>query len=256
MSQANSKYPPTDEVNKYNAENPSVLMRYLCELRHFFISYLYHKGINSLYTENMKEQPVRERMYSIDVLRAIATVIIVVTHVLQYHLHDFLTTFVWNYIHFAVVLFVFCSVSVLLPAVERMEMNVASLFAWCKKRFWRLIKPFYVYIAAHALLILLLPSIFNGNGLKLTPRFLLDSITLSGGINFNWLVLLFIEIALVFPLIYKVSQKKKQVNWMGKCIILFYCCHAFHARITLYIPPNYDYWVEFNRITLNIGRSE
>ena len=175
----------------------------------------------------MKPKP--SRSHHIDVLRAIATVMIVVTHVLQYHLHNFLTTFVWNYIHFAVVLFVFCSVSVLLPSVERMEMNASSLFAWCKKRFWRLIKPFYVYIAAHALLILLLPSIFNGNGLKLTPTFLLDSITLSGGINFNWLVLLFIEIALVFPLIYKVSQKK---NWSIGWGIASFC----FIVATLFMP--------------------
>ena len=118
---------------------------------------------------------------------------------------------------------------VLLPSVERMEMNASSLFAWCKKRFWRLIKPFYVYIAAHALLILLLPSIFNGNGLKLTPTFLLDSITLSGGINFNWLVLLFIEIALVFPLIYKVSQKK---NWSIGWGIASFC----FIVATLFMP--------------------
>lgn len=162
----------------------------------------------------MKEQPVKERMYAIDVLRAIATVLIIVTHVFQYHLGGFFNTFVWNYAHFAVVLFVFCSVSVLLPSVERMEMNVANLFAWCKKRFWRLIKPFYSYLFAHAILILLLPSIFNGNGLKLTPEFLIDSITLTGGINFNWLVLLFIEIALVFPLIYKVSQRRSwSITW-------------------------------------------
>lgn len=156
----------------------------------------------------MKPKP--SRSHHIDVLRAIATVIIIVTHVFQYHLGEFLNTFIWNYVHFAVVLFVFCSVSVLLPAVEQMEMSVESLFAWYKKRFWRLIKPFYIYMLAHAILILLLPSIFNGNGLKLTPAFLFDSFTLNGGINFNWLVLLFIEIALVFPLIYKVSQRK---NW-------------------------------------------
>lgn len=160
----------------------------------------------------MKPKP--SRSHHIDVLRAIATVMIIITHVFQYHLGGFFNTFVWNYVHFAVVLFVFCSVSVLLPSVERMEMNATSLFAWCKKRFWRLIKPFYSYLFAHAILILLLPSVFNGNGLKLTPEFLLDSIKLTGGINFNWLVLLFIEIALVFPLIYKVSQRRSwSIGW-------------------------------------------
>ncbi len=160
----------------------------------------------------MKPKP--SRSYHIDVLRAIATVLIIVTHVFQYHLGGFFNTFIWNYVHFAVVLFVFCSVSVLLPSMERMDMNVASLLSWSKRRFLRLIKPFYAYIAAHSLLILLLPSVFNGNGLKLTPEFLYDSITLSGGINFNWLVLLFIEIALVFPLIYKVSQRRSwSITW-------------------------------------------
>ncbi len=177
----------------------------------------------------MQNQPTRERMYAIDVLRAIATILIIVTHVFQYHLGGFLNTFIWNYVHFAVVLFVFCSVSVLLPSVQKMKLDATNLFIWCRKRFLRLIKPFYIYLCAHALLILALPSIFDGNGLKLTPQFLIDSLTLTGGINFNWLVLLFIEIALVFPFIYKISQRKA---WSVGWVIVSFC----FIIATLFLP--------------------
>lgn len=178
--------------------------------------------------------PKPSRTSHIDFLRAIATILIVVTHVTQYHLNNPVTKFIWNYSHFAVVLFVFCSVSVLLPSYEHMAHTVSSIVTWYKKRVKRLLVPFYWYLVAHVILIVTLPVVFTGNGLVVTPRFLFDSVTLMAGINFNWLVLLFIEIALIFPLIHKVSTKHMWTVLWGIGSFAFILATMFHPELNKY----------------------
>ncbi len=187
----------------------------------------------------MKLKPNRNS--AIDFLRAVATLLIVVTHVFQYHLGGLpagrqvvINTFIWDYSHFAVVLFVFCSVSVLLPSYEHMEHTVASITLWYKKRVKRLLVPFYWYLVAHALLILTLPVVFTGNGLRLDAHFLFDSITLMNGINFNWLVLLFIQIALMFPLIHRISKRRVLSIMWGIGSFLFILSTFFLPQLKEY----------------------
>lgn len=169
------------------------------------------------------------RLSHIDFLRAVAIILIVVTHVFQYHLDSPLNKFIWNYSHFAVVLFIFCSVTVLLPSYEKMDKSVSTILSWYKKRLLRLIIPFYLYLASHIALIKLFPSIFTGNGLHVTPEFLFKSVTLTGGINFNWLVLLFIQIALMFPVIHVISKKR---IWA----IIFSLASLSFITATLFLP--------------------
>ncbi|OGK18422.1 hypothetical protein A3D80_02650 [Candidatus Roizmanbacteria bacterium RIFCSPHIGHO2_02_FULL_40_13b] len=155
--------------------------------------------------------------------------IIILTHVTQYHLSNPITSFIWNYSHFAVVLFIFCSVSVLLPSYERMEHTVASITRWYKKRVVRLILPFYWYLLAHFSLMIVFPTIFSGNGLKLNFDFILKSVFLTGGIDLNWLVLLFIELALIFPIMEYISRKKSLATF-------YFLLSTFFVTATLFLP--------------------
>jgi len=152
---------------------------------------------------------VNRRSYKIDLLRGLATIFIIVIHVLQYNLVDPISRFFWNYSHFVVVAFVFCSGYVLEKKYSDRLREIKEILSWWWKRLVRLLLPFYLYLFFHYLLWVLFPYFFSGGGLVKSLTFIRDSLLLIGGIDANWLPLLFIELAFIFPLLKIISKKRK-----------------------------------------------
>lgn len=154
-----------------------------------------------------------KRYLHIDFLRSAAILGVIIIHVFSDNLTSSLNTFIWNYLHFIIVAFIFCSGYVMYALYAPRLSGVASIIGWYKKRLIRLVLPFYYYLIAHYTLMAIFPSFFSGLGLKFNWKFIFESITLVGGINLNWLPLLFLELAVVFPILVMLLQKKKIIFW-------------------------------------------
>lgn len=145
----------------------------------------------------------KKRFEHIDFLRAVAIVGVIAIHTLSYNLNNSVHYFLWNYLNFVVVSFVFCSGYVLTYLYKEKFYTDMNVLTWLKKRITKLLIPFYTYLVVHYALWFLLPQFFSGLGLQKSPSFLLKSVTLMGGVDLNWLPLLFLQLTLLFPFFMK-----------------------------------------------------
>lgn len=191
---------------------------------------------------------IKKRFEHIDFLRAVAIVGVVAIHTLSFHLNDHLFYFFWNYLNFVVVSFVFCSGYVLTARYREKFRSEVNILSWYSKRLLKLIIPFYLYLIAHYLLWLLFPQFFSGLGLQKSIPFILKSIFLVGGIDLNWLTLLFIQLTVLFPILMNGLHKKR----------ILYAYIAFSLIITIIFtiirfPYNYFrnvMWISWSVILL------
>lgn len=153
-----------------------------------------------------KEPPVRYP--HLDFLRTCGILVIILTHTLSYYLSHRIIFTIWNYIHFVVVLLVFCSGYLMIAQNKNSFTKPREIFSWYKKRLIRLIIPFYTYLLIHYFLWFFLPRFFNGLNLKKNFDFILQSVLFTGGVDFNWFVLLFIQLTVLFPLVICSFRKK------------------------------------------------
>ncbi len=180
------------------------------------------------------------RHFHIDVIKAIATIIVVLTHVLAYHLGEKTTWWLWNYSHFVVVGLVFSSAY--LYANSRASSTDNFSFGWFYKRFLRLYKPYFIYLIVHAFLMNVFPSYFLGYGWKKTMPFFIQNMTLTGGVDFGWLPLLFIQLAMLSPLLLYIVRSKSYGRIYAISILLFVSLTAFfripstYSRLVAWIP--------------------
>jgi len=167
---------------------------------------------------------VQHRFLPIDFLRSVAIFGVIVTHVYSYNLTNPTNYFIWNYLHFVVVAFVFCSGFVMTAKYKHFFIDMTKTLVWYRKRFIRLLVPFYIYLFTHYTLWFLFPHFFSGLGLEKSSTFLLQSLLLIGGVNLNWLPLLFIQLAFLFPLFTLLVRKRN----------LVICYLAFAILVTLF----------------------
>ena len=76
---------------------------------------------------------------------------------------------------FVVVAFVFCSGFVLSAIYQNSFSSIKQTLSWYKKRFIRLVVPFYIYLIVHYSLWILFPNIFSGLGLVKNLDFFVKS---------------------------------------------------------------------------------
>src|SRR3989344_5130505 len=148
------------------------------------------------------------RFEYIDFLRVLAIVVILITHTFSFHLNDRLIFIIWNYLHFVVVVLVFTSGYVLTFKYWNYFSSFSKTLTWYKKRLIRILAPFYYYLGLHYLLWYLFPEYFSGLGLKKSTNFIIQSILLTGGVDFNWFALLFVQLTLLFPLAMQIVKRK------------------------------------------------
>ncbi len=171
---------------------------------------------------------MKHRFFYIDVLRATAIIGVMLTHSLALFLGPVAINVTWNYLHFVVVAFVFCSGYVTFHTYKNIN-NGKSLLTWYKNRFFRLYIPFIVYIIVYIIAYILIHRI------SFSSRYLFDSLTLVGGIDVGWLTLLFIQLAVLTPILVGITRNK------NRFIVILTVCGLF-AFITTFarIPTIYS----------------
>jgi len=184
------------------------------------------------------------RFYQLDFLKAIAIVVVILIHVLANRLNQPFFSFLWNWLHFVVVFFVFCSGYILTAKYQNYNFNLKNTMFWFIKRIKRLVAPFYLYLFLHYFLWFLLPQFFSGLGLKKDARFFIQSLIFSGGVDLNWLVLLFLQLTFLFPLFIFLSKKKKWQFFTLSFSFLFGLLFIF------YRPKNYRWlmWLSWSGV--------
>lgn len=148
-----------------------------------------------------------ERNAAIDVVRALSILGVMSIHTLSFHLGNMYAAFFWNGLQFVVGAFVFCSGFVHAHYMSKLT-SFSAVVSWYKKRMIRILVPFYLYFVFHFILFIIFPAIFKNFGMHASLQFFLGSVFLYGGINTNWLPLLFLELTLLTPLLFWLFQKK------------------------------------------------
>jgi len=165
----------------------------------------------------MKKPPVpTTRSNVIDDLRGIAILVMILIHTNAYFLHIKLAYLTLEISQFAVPVFIFCSAY--LSFRKKMELDRQSLVPYVKKRFMRLLQPYYLFLVVHFIFTLI------AEPKKMTSSYVLNNIFLTGGLDFNWLVLLFIQFTFLIPFLVWLRDNNKR---------MFYLYTAISAASTL-----------------------
>lgn len=179
-----------------------------------------------------------KRFVHIDFLRAIAIVGVILVHTFFNYLTNPVNTAIWNYGEFVVGSFVFCSGYVLYFSVQKLA-TFRQIISWWKKRFVRILVPFYIYFLIHFLLTLLFPQYFSGPGMQHSWSYFINTLFLFGGNNTNWLPVLFLELAILAPFFLTTKMRAK---WFVAIMFLVSICMTIISfpystyRLTMWAP--------------------
>lgn len=138
----------------------------------------------------MEKKPRNEY---IDILRGLSVAAVINLHSLANYLSHKYIVDLWDVQQFAVQMFVFCSAYLYFSRPD--TLNRHTFFAYFKKRLARLYIPYFAFLCIFFLFVFLLaPKTFDWNEI-------FKAVFVVGGIDINWLVLLFIQLSFMFPFI-------------------------------------------------------
>lgn len=181
-----------------------------------------------------------KRDSAIDFLRATAILAMIVIHVISNDFGSALINEIWNFLHFAVVFFIFCSGYVWYLKYKDTQWNVRAFASWLHKRTFRLLPAYYGFTALHYALWYLFPSAFSGLGIEKSLHFILASVLLVG-VDYGWLPLLFLELAAVSPLVLFLYRKRTTRYVMtavlaASAALFFFRVPRIDYRLIMWLP--------------------
>lgn len=163
----------------------------------------------------------KHRYYEIDILKSISALTVIFIHVTgRYKGTEPYINSIWIWSHFAVGAFVIAS-GFLLARHNDTLTKLRDLWEWFKKRFVRLAGPYFVYLAVHATLIILIPSIFNRVDIEPSAKFICNTVLLHSGFGQNWIPRLFILLSVAYVLIQLIRSKFKLSTHFYTILFLF-----------------------------------
>ena len=144
---------------------------------------------------------MKKRLPEIDDIRGISIIVMILIHTNAYFLSQ-----PWAYItreisQFAVVAFLFCSTYISLQ--KALPTTITEFLPYIFKRLKRLVIPFFIFFTIY---VLFLEFII---GKHFSWQYIIDSFLFMGGIDFNWLVLLFMQLMVITPLLHYCFKKQK-----------------------------------------------
>ncbi|MCA9371869.1 acyltransferase [Candidatus Woesebacteria bacterium] len=191
---------------------------------------------------------MEKRNGAIDFLRAWGVILMILIHATAYYGKDRIAHALWDYAHFAVPLFIFCSMAIF---VARSQNNVTLMLKTVWKRVKRLLVPYYLFLAAWiGISYIVSPSFFS-------PQKILNKIFFIGSRDLDWLVLLFLFFIFLFPLFEYVSQKYKKLYVLlialvlGSSIYLLFYQSPVSMRLAMWLP-----WMLLYPVTQYIVRAK
>ena len=154
-----------------------------------------------------------KRDITIDLLRGWSLLAIILIHVTVYYQGNRLAYRIWNWNQYAVAVFVFCSAYLYFK--KSPTFTSFSQFAfYLKKRLLRLLIPYYLFLGAYFLFL------FFSKPWTLTGSYILQNLLAIGGVDLNWLVLLFIFFLFLFPFIHFLWKNQRPLFYLYGLISL------------------------------------
>ena len=175
------------------------------------------------------EKPTRNK--ALDLLRGISIVAMIIAHTNASYWDDKLALLLWDLGLFAVHAFIFCSAYLFIAQSE--QKSPTYDWSYFKKRFLRLLVPYYIFLVFH------FAFLFFFNVKLLTLGYVVKNLTLTGGIEFNWLVVLFLQFTVLMPVLDMLRKK-------SIAAYLLYGISAFLlsiALLTVKIPLNFKFFM-------------
>jgi len=144
---------------------------------------------------------MKNRFQVIDDIRGISILVMILIHTNAYLLSDRFAYVAREVSQFAVVAFLFCSTYLSLQ--RPYPSSLSEFIPYLVKRLKRLLIPYYIFVVAYAVFM----SLFANKALS--HSFLVENVLLTGGIDFNWLVLLFVQLTFITPLLQYLYDKRR-----------------------------------------------
>jgi probable poly-beta-1,6-N-acetyl-D-glucosamine export protein len=183
-----------------------------------------------------------QRNFFIDYLRGFAMLVMMLTHVTAYYPSNSIAFALWNWSHFAVPIFLFCSAYLFF---QKSMKGLPTFFPYVKKRFLRLLVPYYLF------LLFFLPTLYYLTPNNVTFKYIVDSFLLTGGVDINWLVLLFLLVTILVYGIVFFWQKARVLFWgffgmsFLSVIILLFVTPAVSYKWIMWLPWSFVLYVIF-----------
>ena len=159
----------------------------------------------------------------------------IVIHATAFFLRNKITYYIWDINEWSVVTFLFCSAYLFFS--RPFKLDKTSLVSYAKKRFNRLYVPYFVFLLAY------FPLVFFLDAKKITLSYVLKNIFFIGGLDLNWLVLIFFELSIIFPLVYYFKEKKKSLyklyfglSLVSSIYFLFVRTQGDLYRVIMWLP--------------------
>lgn len=168
---------------------------------------------------------------NIDNLRGLAILAIIIIHATSYFLKDKIAFFIWDSLQWAVPVFLFCSFYLYYSKVK--EFDKKTVIPYLKKRFNRLIIPYYIFLLAY------FPLIYFFEAHKFNLSYIVSNIFLYGGLDLNWVPLLFVYFSFLMPLLLILKKKKACFNVWGFLAIVSSIVFIFYKvdyRLIMWLP--------------------
>ncbi len=177
-----------------------------------------------------------KRYFEIDALRGLAILAMILIHTNAYFLNNKIADWLWDFNEWAVPVFIFCSAYIYFKKPPPLK-NLGDFFSYIKKRFLRLLRPYYLFALIYLLISL------TKDRTNLAPSFIIPTLTINGGtLDINWLVLLFLVFAFLMPIIYYLAAKKKvwfygffSLSLLSSIVFIFYKFPA-NYRLIMWLP--------------------
>ncbi|MEO6508576.1 MAG: acyltransferase [Patescibacteria group bacterium] len=176
-----------------------------------------------------------QRVVELDILRGIGIFSVLLIHSTVLYTSNPIAFFLWDINQFAVQLLVFCASYIYF--IREKTIETFSFLQYFKKRILRLVQPYYIFLAAYFLVLFIFQkSIFS------KPYFILQSTLITGGVDINWLVLLMLQFALLFPVLSFLKQKFKLGFYfllaasIASAIWLLFHKIPVHFKVVMWLP--------------------
>ncbi len=183
----------------------------------------------------MNTGPKKERLKEIDMLRGIAMFVMILIHTNAYFLSNKTAKLLWNASQFAVPVFIYCS-AYLYFHKDPSFASFGEFLVFLKKRFIRLLQPYYMFA-------IVFTGILALNNLKrINLPYIVNSFMVVGGIDINWLVLLFLIFSFVMPFIsYTLKKNRLLFYFFAFCsfassFIFVFFRFPFNYRYIMWLP--------------------